>query len=511
MIQRAKRARPAPSKPDHVRVACYCRVSVAERGKTQFTSIDAQREALDSYVASQRVLGWRAVDEQYVDDGYSGGKVDRPAFQRLLADARAGRFDVLAVVKFDRLSRTQIDFLRTVEELDKLGVKFVSITQNLDTSNSMGRCMLNVMSAFAQLEREVIAERTRDKMGAARRKGMWTGGRVVLGYDVVGKKLVVNEPEAEVVRRIFAMYLEFGGLVATVEELRLRGVSNKRWTTKSGEVQGGSLFEKNSLGTTLRNPLYIGCVRAGDQVVEGEHQAIVERDVWDAVQARLSAQTPSEGARASKRSKALLSGLARCRCGAAMTPTHTKNGVKRYAYYVCSTAVKRGKAACAGSRVSAGVIEQFVVEQVRKVGRDASVLEAAVAADREERDAERAKRALELGELRAGRGRHVGDRDRLIAAIGEGKAPASVMVRVEELDGIVALADARIAGLERDLAALAGTSDVEALKAALAEFDGVWGTLDLAERARVLALVLDEVVVDGTTGAAELRFRGSAR
>jgi site-specific DNA recombinase len=239
MIQRAKRARPALIKPDHVRVACYCRVSVAERGETQFSSIDAQREALDSYVASQRVLGWRAVDEQYVDDGYSGGNVDRPAFQRLLADARAGRFDVLAVVKFDRLSRTQIDFLRTVEELDQLGVRFVSTTQNLDTSNSMGRCMLGIMASFAQLEREVIAERTRAKVGAARRKGLWTGGRVVLGFDVVNKRLIVNEGEAEVVRRVFELYLQMGGLVATVEELRLRGVSNKRWTTKSGKVQGG--------------------------------------------------------------------------------------------------------------------------------------------------------------------------------------------------------------------------------------------------------------------------------
>jgi site-specific DNA recombinase len=509
MIQRAKRARPAPIKPDHVRVACYCRVSVAERGKTQFTSIDAQREALESYVASQRVHGWRAVDEQYVDDGYSGGRVDRPAFQRLLADARAGRFDVLAVVKFDRLSRTQIDFLRTVEELDRLGVKFVSITQNLDTSNSMGRCMLNVMSAFAQLEREVIAERTRDKMGAARRKGMWTGGRVVLGYDVVKKKLVVNEPEAEVVRRIFAMYLELGGLVATVNELRLRGVSNKRWTTKSGEVQGGSLFEKNSLGTTLRNPLYIGCVRAGDQVVEGEHEAIVERDVWDAVQRQLTAQAPDVGARASKRSSALLSGLARCKCGAAMTPTTAKGRGRTYAYYACAKLLKQGSAACPGSRVAAHVLEPFVIDQVRQIGRKPEVLEAAIAAERDDRDVERAKLAAEIGELRTGRGRHIGDRARLIAAIGEGKAPASVMARVQDLDDLVQRADARIDGLERDLAALEGQRDVDALRAALAEFEGLWGVMDQAERADVLGLLLHEVTVDGATGEADLKFRST--
>jgi site-specific DNA recombinase len=511
MIQRARRARPAPSKPDHVRVACYCRVSVAERGETQFSSITAQREALRSYVASQHGLGWRAVDETYEDDGLSGATVERPAFQRLLSDARAGRFDVLAVVRFDRLSRSQLDLLHTIEELDQLDVKFVSITQHLDTSTSMGRCMFGVMGSFAQLEREVIAERTRDKMGAARRKGMWTGGRPILGFDVANKRLVVNEQEAVLVRRIFAMYLQLGGLVATVEELRVRGVSNKRWTTKSGKVQGGSLFEKNSLGTTLRNVLYIGCVRAGDEVVEGEHEAIIERAVWDAVQARLAAQAPNTGARTTRRSNALLSGILRCRCGAAMTPTTAKGRGRTYSYYACARAVKQGRAACPGSRVAAGVIEQFVVEEVRKIGRDPSVLEAAIAADREQRDAERAKLATELAELRTGRGRHVGDRDRLIAALGEGRAPRSLVARVAELDELVAEADGRIAGLERDLAALAGTSDIEALKGALEEFDSVWSALDLTERARVLALVLDEVVVDGATGAAELRFLGSAR
>jgi site-specific DNA recombinase len=509
MIQRARRPRPAPSKPDHVRVACYCRVSVAERGETQFSSIDAQREALTSYVASQQGLGWRAVDERYEDEGHSGGTVERPALQRLLADARAGRIDAVAVYKFDRLSRRQIDFLRTVEELDELGVKFISITQSLDTSTSMGRCMLNVMSAFAQLEREVIAERTRDKMGAARRKGMWTGGRPILGYDVVGKKLEINEQEAEVVRRVFELYLQMGGLVSTVHELRLLGVSNKRWTTKSGEVQGGSLFEKNSLGITLRNVLYIGCVRAGEVVVAGEHEAIVPREQWDAVQRQLSAQGPDVGARATKRSAALLSGILRCRCGSAMTPTTAKGRGRTYSYYACARAVKQGRAACPGSRVAAGVIESFVIEEVRKIGRDPAVLDAAIATDREERDAERAKLAAEVGELRVGRGRHVGDRDRLIAAIGEGKAPASVMARVEELDGFVAEADGRIASLERDLAALEGQSDVEALKAALLEFDSVWTALEIAERARVLALVLDEVVVDGASGNATLTFRGA--
>jgi site-specific DNA recombinase len=318
VIQRAKRARPAPCKPDHVRVACYCRISVAERIETAFGSIDAQREALHAYVASQRVLGWRAVDERYEDDGFTGSNTERPAFKRLLEDARAGQIDLVAVVRFDRLSRRQIDFLQTLEELETHDVKFVSITQNLDTSTAMGRCVLGV---FAQLERETISERTRAKVIATRRKGMWTGGRPVLGFDVVKGKLVVNDVEAQQVRRIFALYQELGGVVAVVEELRLRAIANKRWVTRSGESQGGSAFDKNTLACLLKNVLYTGRVRAGGDVVDGEHEAIVSKDLWDAVQRQLAAQAPNSGARPARRSTSLLSGIARCKCGSAMTRT----------------------------------------------------------------------------------------------------------------------------------------------------------------------------------------------
>ena len=511
MIQRAKRARLAPSKPGYLRVAVYTRKSVTEGLDQQFNTLHAQREAVESYVRSQEGAGWRAIGERYDDGGFSGATTERPAFQRLMADVAAGKIDVVACYRLDRLSRSLVDFASLMRDFEQRGVAFVSVTERFDSSTPIGRMTLNLLATFAQFERETIALRTKDKVSASRRRGLWTGGRPVLGYDVVAKKLVVNEPEAEVVRRIFAMYQDLGGVLAVAEELRLRGVVNKRWVNKAGETQGGGPFDKNVLAGLLRNPLYVGDVRAGDDNVPGEHEAIVSRDVWDAVQRQLSAQAPDVGARAAKRSTALLSGILRCQCGSAMTPTTAKGRGRTYNYYACARAVKQGKAACPGSRVAAGVIEQFVVEEVRKIGRDSSVLDAAIAADREERDMERAKLALELGELRVGRARHVGDRDRLISAIGEGKAPASVMARVAELDELAAEAGGRIAGLERDLAALASTGDVEALRTALGEFDDVWGSLDLAERARVLGLVLDEVVVDGATGDAELRFRGSAR
>ena len=509
MIQRAKRARPAPSKPDHVRVAIYTRKSVTEGLGQQFNTLHAQREAVEGHVRSMQRERWQAIEERYDDGGFSGATTDRPAFQRLMADIAAGKVDVVAVYRLDRLSRSLVDFAGLMREFEEREVAFVSVSERFETATPAGRMLMHLLATFAQFERESIAQRTRDKIGASRRRGMFTGGRPVLGYDIVNKKLVVNEVEAEQVRRIFQLYLDLGGVIAVAEELRLRGVTNKRWCKADGAETGGAPFDRNVLAGLLKNPLYVGDVRAGDEVVEGEHEGIVDRGVWDAVQRQLIAQAPDVGARAMKRSKALLSGILRCRCGSAMTPTTAKGRGRTYSYYACARAVKQGKAACPGSRVAAGVIEQFVVEEVRKIGRDPSVLEAAVAADREERDAERARLTAEMGELRAGRGRHVGDRDRLITAIGEGRAPASVMVRVEELDELVAEANGRIAGLERDLAALAGTSDVEALRAALEVFDGMWGALDQAERARVLALLLDEVVVDGASGNAELRFRGA--
>lgn len=503
-----KVARLAPPKTDLVRVASYCRVSVSERTETQLSSIKAQREALRSYVASQHGLGWRAVDEVYEDDGISGATVERPAFQRLLADARAGRFDLLAVVRFDRLSRSQLDFLRTVEELEQLGVKFVSTSQSFDTSTPMGKCMLGVVSAFAQLERAVISERTKDKMGAARRKGLWTGGRVVLGFDVVGKRLIVNEQEAEVVRRIYGMYLRLGGVVAVVEELRLLAIYQKRWTTKSGKEQGGGQFDKNTLACLLKNPLYVGCVRAGDEVVDGEHEPVLDREVFDAVQRQLAAQAPNSGARPARRSASLLSGIAKCKCGSAMTRTTCKRHGRTYSYLTCTRYQKQGKAACPGSRVSAGTIEAFVVEQVRAIGRKPALLDAAIAVDKRERESERARLAADIAELRSARGRHAGERERLVIAIGQGLAPRTVLARIEELDGYVAEADARIAKAGQDLAALDAPSDTEALREALAKFDALWCTLDADERARVLSLVLEEVVVNGETGVAGLKLRG---
>ena len=240
MIRTAKRtAQPAATPLGHTRVAIYTRKSVSEGLDQAFNSLDAQREAVEGYVRSQEGAGWRALPERYDDGGYSGATTDRPAFQRLVADIAARRVDVVAVYRLDRLSRSLVDFAGLMRDFEERGVAFVSVTERFDTSTPMGRMVLNLLATFAQFERETIAQRTRDKVGASRRRGMWTGGRPVLGYDVVDKRLVVNPREADEVRRIFDLYLDLGGVTAVVEELRLLGLTNKRWTTRSGAEQGG--------------------------------------------------------------------------------------------------------------------------------------------------------------------------------------------------------------------------------------------------------------------------------
>ncbi len=278
MIQAVrKRGRAKRGDPTKVRAVAYARISVADRESVQFSSIEAQVEAITAYIKSQDATGWTLVGEPYIDDGYSGAKSDRPALTRMLNDAAEGKIDVVVVQRFDRFSRSQRDFLNLLQVLEDHDVSFVSVTQRLDTSTPMGRCMLSVMTAFAQLEREVIAERTRDKMLASRRKGLWTGGRPVLGYDVLDKRLVLNKEEAEQVRAIFALYLELGSLLPVVDELKRRGWKTKTWTNQKGQPVHGRVFTKPTLHHFLRNPLYAGKVRCKDELHDGAHKAIVEQ------------------------------------------------------------------------------------------------------------------------------------------------------------------------------------------------------------------------------------------
>jgi site-specific DNA recombinase len=357
-----------------VRCAVYTRKSTEEGLDKEFSSLDAQRESGEAYVKSQASLGWTCLRTRYDDGGFTGGNMERPALQRLLADIAMGAVDCVVVYKVDRLSRSLLDFARMMGIFEQRQVSFVSVTQQFNTATSMGRLVLNVLLSFAQFEREIISERTRDKIAAARRKGKWAGGMPVLGYDVDSRslKLVVNEAEANQVRGIFALYLQHQGLIPVVQELEKRGWTTKSWQTRKGRIVEGKPLTKTSLHQLLTNVVYTGKIRYKQEVHSGEHQAIVDPEVWQRVNDRLKSQAPRCRRRCP--SNALLKGLLFCRpCGRAMTPTHCrKNGSQRYHYYVCQSALKRGQQRCPSGPLSQGRIEDWLLEQLAKAAKDYS-------------------------------------------------------------------------------------------------------------------------------------------
>jgi site-specific DNA recombinase len=358
-----------------IRCAIYTRKSTDEGLDRDFNSLDAQRESAEAYIASQQHEGWTCLPDRYDDGGYTGGNMDRPALQRLLEDTAAGKIDCIVVYKVDRLSRSLMDFSRLVELFDQHGVSFVSVTQQFNTTHSMGRLTLNILLSFAQFEREIISERTRDKMAATRRKGKWSGGHPVLGYDVVDRKLVINAAEAACVRQIFQLYLEHQSLISTIQELNRRGWKTKRWTIKKGGESGGRPFDKGNLHGLLTNVLYIGQVRYKAEVHPGEHAGIVDPVLFERVQALLRDNARTDGTASRSRFAALLTGLLRCvPCACSMPHTHTVKRNIRYRYYVCLHAQKQGWSACPSQSVPAAEIERFVIDQIRGLGRDTALL-----------------------------------------------------------------------------------------------------------------------------------------
>jgi site-specific DNA recombinase len=359
-----------------VRCAVYTRKSNEEGLQQAFNSLDAQREAAQAYIASQRHEGWICLPQCYDDGGFSGGNMERPALQRLLADMAAGHIDCVVVHRVDRLSRSLLDFAKMMAILDQHRVGLASVTQQFHTASSMGRLILNVLLSFAQFERELISERTRDKIAATRRKGKWCGGVPMLGYDVDHRttKLAVNEQEAMHVRAIFELYLRWQTLRGVVEELDQRGWRNKRWRTRKGQERGGRRFTNTSLHLLLTSVVYIGQIKHKGQVYPGEHQGIVAEDVWQQVQDLLIAQRQTKGLSANR---SLLKGLLHClSCGCPMTPTHATASSKRYRYYLCTGARKLGRHRCPAPFLTALPLEQAVLEQLQHVSHDCPSVQA---------------------------------------------------------------------------------------------------------------------------------------
>jgi site-specific DNA recombinase len=377
----------APGSGRPLRCAIYTRKSSEEGLEQEFNSLQAQRQACEAFISSQRQEGWSCLPQAYDDGGRSGGNLDRPALQYLLTAIREGKVDVVVVYKIDRLTRSLADFAKIVEIFDAKGVSFVSVTQQFNTTTSMGRLTLNVLLSFAQFEREVTGERIRDKIAASKKKGMWMGGMPPLGYTVENRKLVIVEPEAESVRDIFRRYAELGSVRLLQQDLAARGITGKSWVSTSGRCWGGKPIGRGTLYLILQNRLYRGEIAHKDQVYPGEHPAIVDAVLWDAVQARLAENAVERGTGTRVKNPSLLAGLLFDAASQRMTPTHAVKNGKRYRYYVSCPLITEAKAdAFAGLRVPAAEIEQIVVNRIRRLlSEPASLFEIVMAAQAGER------------------------------------------------------------------------------------------------------------------------------
>ncbi len=379
-LERRPVLRPCPANPREteapmsqtkptIRCAVYTRKSHEEGLDQEFNSLDAQRQAAEAYVESQRHEGWRLLPDRYDDGGFSGGNMERPALARLLGDIRAGRIDCVVVYKVDRLSRSLLDFSQLISLFDQHEVSFVSVTQQFNTTTSMGRLTLNILLSFAQFEREIIGERIRDKKLATARQGKYIGGQPVLGLDIVDKKYVVKEEEAELVRRIFHLQLKHQSCRKTAEALNAEGLVTKRYQTKSGKRMGGKLWKGRNVYDLLTDRKYLGRIVHKGVAYEGEHPAIIDADLFDKVQAVLSSNKTYTHKHQVQRF-ALLRGLLRCgHCGSLIQPSWTKNHGREYRYYTCSKRVKTGYENCPLPSLSAGEIEKAVVAEVRTLLR----------------------------------------------------------------------------------------------------------------------------------------------
>ena len=353
----------SPQRPRKLRCAIYTRKSSEEGLEQDFNSLDAQREACEAFVASQKHEGWTVVPELYDDGGFSGGTMERPAFRRLLSDVRAGKIDVVVVYKVDHLTRSLSDFAKIVEIFDKRSVSFVSVTQQFNTTSSMGRLTLNILLSFAQFEREVTSERIRDKIAASKKKGIWMGGMTPLGYDVKDRKLVVNEAEATTVRNIFRRYIELKSVRLLKADLDARGIVSKVRKTSNPDRSGGRRIARGALYLMLQNRIYRGEITHKGNSYPGEHQAIIDEPLWNQAQAILTDNHIERSLGVSDKCPSLLAGFVYDARGERLTPTHANKKGVRYRYYVSRSLIV-GTAKETGQRIPATSLEGLVTRRI---------------------------------------------------------------------------------------------------------------------------------------------------
>ena len=350
-----------------VRCALYTRKSSEEGLEQSFNSLEAQREACESFVLSQRHEGWTALDTRYDDGGFSGGTMDRPGLKQLLNDIAAGKIDTVIVYKVDRLTRSLADFAKIIEVFDSQHVSFVSVTQQFNTTTSMGRLTLNVLLSFAQFEREVTGERIRDKVAASKKKGMWMGGVIPLGYDCIDHRLVVNQGEAHTARMIFAQYLRLGCVQKLRDHLQREKIYSKLRSSKAGRISGGQLPSRGALYHLLRNRVYVGQIVHRSTSYSGQHEPIIAGELWDQVQARLEANQRAHRTRKSPAAPSLLRGVLFDTEGLRFTPVHATKNRKRYRYYISQATIQKTGNQPAIARIPAAQMESLVSTRIHNL------------------------------------------------------------------------------------------------------------------------------------------------
>jgi site-specific DNA recombinase len=492
-----------------LRCAIYTRKSHEEGLEQEFNSLHAQRESAESYIASQRLQGWSALPEHYDDGGFSGSTMERPALRRLLADIDAGQVDLIVVYKIDRLSRSLLDFMKMIEVFNAKGVSFVSVTQHFSTTDPTGRMFLGILITFAQYEREVIAERIRDKVAAAKRRGKYCGGVPIFGYDVdrEQKKLKVNPDEAQVVQYIFRRFLQLGSVIQLGQELKEQGYRTKAWTTKQDRVRPGTEWNTAHLYRLLNNRAYLGETVHKDQSYPGEHAGLLDRATWDKVQAILADNKPVNVSMARTQIIAPLKGVLRCgHCGGAMMPTYTRKQGRQYTYYFCAKDSKRVVSQCALKRVPAGDIDQAVVEQLSAVFRTPTLVAKTYFAARDIEQAERERLLQQKAQLET---ELAEARQEALAWMQPGHNQPDQHTRLGALNQqVVALAQQLTRVTEQTKSYQGENLTEQNVAAAFQTMEGFWEDLFPVERNRLIRLLVEKVELRETGIDLELKTQG---
>jgi len=497
--RRSDRVEPsAPAKL--IRAAIYCRKSTDENLHSDFNSLDAQRESCAAYIASLRSEGWIALEQTYEDAAVSGGTVDRPALQRLMDDIRHGRVDAVVVVKLDRMSRSLSQFLQLMEFFEQHQIAFCAVTQQINTASSAGRLLVNVLMSFAQFEREIGSERTREKVHAARKKGRFIGGCPPLGFDLdrVNHRLLVNQTEAEMVRELFRLYLERKSLIEVVKEVNARGWTKKSWQNGKGVYRNGRSFDKVYLQRLLINPLFIGKVTLKKAVYDGLQEAIVDVETFNQARVLLTANRNNQGLDSRVSHGALLKGIIRCgHCDSAMAHTYTKkNKTTLYRYYTCTTAIKQGREACPTSSLSASDIEAFVVNQIRSMARDPDLVNQVFSEAIAIQDGDRLRLQSERQFLQKQRLQRDEELRRAGAAMAAATEHADVLIaRIDEIKNQIETITCRLTEITNEEAQLGRQGiDIDHLRETLAEFDALWDVMHPIERRTMVHALVARVV-----------------